>query len=48
MTSKDKRKKYMREKRYRSDKILGELYRGEGAKDNEAFGSFKKRVKRLI
>jgi len=47
MVSKETRKKY-REKKYRSDKILGELYRGEGGKDNEPFGNFKKRVKRLI
>ena len=47
MDSKESKRRY-REKQFKSDKILGELYRGEGGKHGEPFGSFKKRVKRLI
>jgi len=47
MGMKESQRKY-RVKQFKSDKILGELYRGEGGKAGEPFGSFKKRVKRLI
>jgi len=44
---KESKRRY-RKKQFKSDEILGELYRGAGGKPGEAFGSFKKRVKRLI
>jgi len=44
---KESKRKY-RKKQYESDKVFSELYHGLGARPGEDFGTFKRRIKRLI
>ena len=47
MGSREADKKY-KQKRYESDKVFSQLYRGEGGKDHESFGDFKSGLKSLF
>ena len=45
--SKESKNRY-RKKQYQTDKILTDLFRGEGGKPGETYGDFKRRIKRVI